>query len=77
MKIALVEWWDAAATDPTVALNEEGLQTITPLLMKEVGFLQEYEDYIVLYSNVSEEGMHRRMIAIPKGMIVKIKRIKV
>lgn len=71
--LAVVEWLDACGPNDMEGFCEEDLEGLTPLLMRDVGFLIKKPTHVLLAGNKSDEGVYRRLICIPNGMVKKIR----
>ena len=81
MKIVEVEWMDAQSSLDPMTISE--LKEQKPALTKSVGYLMlEDKEKIVLSFmnfgfNINEEPLMKHYQIIPKGMVKKIKRLKI
>ena len=71
-KMVLVKWQDSAATDPAQYFSVGEIKDLKPITMYDVGFLNEGKDVLVLAANMSENGVQRRAIIIPRKNVIKI-----
>ena len=75
-EIVLVQWVDAAAPDSLECLTEKDVHELAPLVMEDVGFYFDNGDAVTLVGNISEQGLMRRVITIPKVNVIKVVRLK-
>jgi len=73
MKVAVVYWGDACASDVLVYFDNESSKEIKAMDSVDVGFLvRDDKDGVVLARHTSESG-YRGMMFIPRKMIYKMK----
>lgn len=78
MKKIEVEWIDSCSPgDGFAHLTRRDADEITPLLMRNLGYLVSEDDECVrIAANVSETGVFRELICIPKVCIKKRRLVK-
>lgn len=73
MKVAVVYWGDACASDPMIYFNVDECKEIKAIASVDCGFLvRDDKDGVVLARHSSESGF-RGMMFIPRKMIYGIK----
>ena len=73
MKVAVVHWGDACATDALAYMDEEECQEIAPIESVDVGILVRDDKVgVVLAGHTSESG-YRRVMFIPRKCIHSMK----
>lgn len=76
-RMELVRWVDACGPDSATPLTAVDVIAMKPLPMNDIGFLvSEDSKCIVLAPELSDDGIIRRAICIPKGCIVKRVRLE-
>lgn len=73
MKVAIVYWGDACASDTLAYFDDESSKEIAAMPSVDCGFLvRDDKDGILLARHISESG-YRGMMFIPRKMIYKMK----
>lgn len=75
MKPVIIEWLDSRGVTSSWEFKDD-LDPLPPVRIQSIGFLvDDHKDYKTLVQNISEEQIAGR-ITIPKGCIVKIKKVR-